>query len=47
MDESLKELASSLLLQNQAGKQTAKEELGGPKYQIPLDNFFTLAVFIY
>lgn len=44
MDESLKELASSLLLQNQTGKQPAKEKLGGPKYEIPLDNFFTLAV---
>ena len=44
MNDSLKELASSLLLQNQAENGGQTEGLEGPKYQIPLDNFFTLAV---
>ncbi len=44
MNDSLKELASSLLLQNQADNGGKTEGLEGPKYQIPLDDFFTLAV---
>ena len=44
MNDSLKELASSLLLQNQADNGGQTEGLEGPKYQIPLDDFFTLAV---